>query len=143
MSRQALILRRRQTQQSCSAAASVTSAPQTVHLVTLLALSGEMDRLACSRISGETIGPAGLGGALRLIEDSINISEKQIYHNTVHTCISYTRIRPPRVLQVPPPHPVWPSISGTSGQESPGFSSQSVGCPRLPYGYKSGNGPVP
>src|SRR5579862_6575096 len=68
MSCHALIFRRRQTQQRCSEAASVTSAPQTVHLVTLFALSGEMDRLACSRISGETIGAADLTGGLRLIE---------------------------------------------------------------------------
>jgi len=87
MSCQALILRRRHTQQSSSAEGSVTSDPQTVHLVIGFTLSDEIDRLACSRISGETIGSAILPGDLRLISTlAPTISKKQPQHNTVLTC---------------------------------------------------------
>ena len=56
MSRQALIFKRRQTQQSGSAPASVVSAPQTVHLEPFRMRSTEMARFACSSIWGGTTG---------------------------------------------------------------------------------------
>jgi hypothetical protein len=66
MSRQALILRRRQTQHSGSEPAIAVSAPQTEHLVVFFRRSVEIDCFACSRISGAMIG-SGFGCALRLI----------------------------------------------------------------------------
>jgi hypothetical protein len=56
MSRQALIFKRRQTQQSGSDPASVVVAPQTVHLEPFRMRSAETARFACSRIWGETTG---------------------------------------------------------------------------------------
>jgi hypothetical protein len=67
MSRQALIFKRRQTQQSGSAAASAVSAPQTVHLEPFGMRSAEMARLACSRIWGGTTN-SNLGFDFRFIE---------------------------------------------------------------------------
>jgi hypothetical protein len=56
ISRQALILRRRQTQHSGSATPVAVSAPQTEHRTAFFNPSGEIDRFACSRISGEITG---------------------------------------------------------------------------------------
>ena len=53
ISRQALILRRRQTQQSGSLAAkTMVSAPQTAHLAAFFRRSGEIDCFACSNSLG-------------------------------------------------------------------------------------------
>jgi len=54
ISRQALILRRRQTQQSGSLDTVEVSAPQTEQTGGFLSRSGEKARFACSRISGDT-----------------------------------------------------------------------------------------
>lgn len=66
MSRQALILRRRQTQQSGSSPAITVSAPHTEHFATFLRWSAVIDRFACSRISAGITGSA-LGCTFRLI----------------------------------------------------------------------------
>jgi len=73
ISRQALILRRRQTQQSCSLdAKAIVSAPQTEQLHAFFRRSGDMDCLACSSISAGTTG-SDLGSVLRFMEPSLNL----------------------------------------------------------------------
>ena len=53
ISRQALIFSRRHTQQSGSSPPAVVSAPHTEHATAFFSRSGEIDRFACSRISGD------------------------------------------------------------------------------------------
>ena len=66
ISRQALTLRRRQTQQSGSVDPIVVSAPQTEHKTTFFRRSVEIDCFACSRIWGGMTG-SGFGCILRLM----------------------------------------------------------------------------
>lgn len=74
ISRQALILSRRQTQQSCSLDASTrVSAPHTEHLQAFFKRSGEMDCLACSSISAGMTG-SGFGCNFRFIETQCTIT---------------------------------------------------------------------
>jgi hypothetical protein len=69
MSRQALIFKRRQTQQTQhngSLPKALVSLPQTEHLQSFLRRSGETDNFACSRISAG-ITASGLGCSFRLM----------------------------------------------------------------------------
>ncbi|SPF39957.1 hypothetical protein SBA4_2460007 [Candidatus Sulfopaludibacter sp. SbA4] len=66
ISRHALIFKRRHTQQSGSPTPLAVSAPHTEQTGPFFRLSGEIDRFACSRISGEITG-SGFGCAFRLI----------------------------------------------------------------------------
>src|ERR1022692_2014602 len=66
ISRQALILRRRQTQQRGSLATVEVSAPQTEQIAGFFRRSGENARFACSRISGGTT-ISGFPSVFRLI----------------------------------------------------------------------------
>ena len=70
ISRQALILRRRQTQQSGSPEALAVSPPHTEHFAGFFNRTGEMERFACSRISGGTTGSA-FGCNFRLMTFSV------------------------------------------------------------------------
>lgn len=74
MSRQALILRRRQTQQSGSEPVPGASAPHTVHLESFFNRSGKAERLACSRSSAGTMG-ATFAWIFRRIKPHSTIAE--------------------------------------------------------------------
>jgi hypothetical protein len=73
MSRQALILRRRHTQQSGSVADAEVSPPQTEHLADFFSLSAEIACFACSSISTGTTGSSLVCG-LRLIPSLGSVS---------------------------------------------------------------------
>jgi hypothetical protein len=74
MSRQALILSRRQTQHRGSENWLDVSVPHTEHFTFLLSLSAVSERTACSRISGGITG-SGLVCGLRLMSSSNAFSE--------------------------------------------------------------------
>src|SRR5579871_3333588 len=139
MSCQALILRRRHTQQSSSAVPSATSAPQTAHLATLLALSGEMERLACSRISGATIGSTALIEGLRLINVFLTIAKKQVHYNTVLTCRYHAEFKPLPVPAEQAQRPAWTSTAGIFAREPRERSCLAARRRHPPCGCRWGN----
>ena len=89
MSRQALILRRRQTQQSGSEPVPGASAPHTVHLESFFNRSGKAERLACSRSSAGTMG-ATFGWIFRRIKPHSTIAET-LLQNKPHAVLSVLR----------------------------------------------------
>jgi hypothetical protein len=86
LSRQALIFKRRQTQQSCSGSSEDVSAPHTVHFRVFFNWSFDKERLAFSRISAGTTG-SDLACVFRLILCTPSIPETDSEHNPVKALI--------------------------------------------------------
>jgi hypothetical protein len=81
LSRHALILRRRQTQQSASSPTPALSPPQTEQARTFFTLSGEIEFFASSSISAGTTG-SGLGWIFRLtVSPDLTMTESPLLNN--------------------------------------------------------------
>ena len=151
ISRQALIFSRRQTQHKGSAATMVVSAPQTEHLTALVRRSGEIARLACSRISAGT-SVSGFGCAFRFMRLQVLFSLWQMSRPETSAqrfpSVSLGFPGFARVTRLPESGPRQrrrePSRTGDiSGPSSPVDIFHANRYRPEPYGCKWDSGPVP
>ena len=91
MSRQALILRRRHTQQSGSLPTADVSPPHTEHFTVCLRRSGEIESFACSRISGGTTD-SGFSCAFRFIRSPVHFTMAEMTPPNNYLSNSYRKV---------------------------------------------------